>query len=177
MKSLIAAELKLSYHPVAILFSNDRPEEARRFQEGKWGCVMAMYNLAMSKGETAVFDRKSYGCIGGGVGLCLGNTYKDNRGFMLHLLADEEGFFKDQGLVEDFLDNFDYVDIDYKYVVFKPLAMVDEAIEQPTLVSFPANADQLAALSALISFRRPGIDHVTADGRQDSGACVNRLAS
>jgi len=68
MDSLIVKELKLKYSPVALLFSDNRPNDAIQFKEGKWGCVMAMYGSVMKRCKTAVFDRKSYGCIGSGVG-------------------------------------------------------------------------------------------------------------
>ena len=162
MKSILAEELKLKYHPVAILFTDDRPENARQVKEGSWGCAMALYLVTMTKGKTAVFDRSTYGCIGAGVGLCFGDTYKPNCEFMENLLSDEEGYLKTRELVRDFTENFPFVDIPQKYVVFKPLGHVSEEGEKPALVSFPANADQLSALAALINFRRPGNDHVGA---------------
>jgi len=75
LKSLIAEKLKLKFEPVAVVFSNEKPAGARQFKEGKWGCVMFML-AAAARGQTAVFDRKTYGCQGGGVGLGFGNQYK-----------------------------------------------------------------------------------------------------
>ena len=92
MQSQIAKELKMKYHPVAILFTDDKPEQARQLREDRWGCTMALYANVMRKGATAAFDRNTYGCFGGGVGLCLGDTYKPNREFMLKLLADDEAY-------------------------------------------------------------------------------------
>ncbi len=163
MQSNLVKQLKLKYHPVAILFSDSKPDEVMQFREGKWGCAMALYNVVMKLGKTAAFDRKTYGCFGGGVGLCLGDfTYTDNRDFMVNLLSDREGYFKTHELVEDFLDNFPYIDIPEKYVIFKPLEKIDPDTEQPSLISFPVNADQLSALCALINFGRKGNEHVTA---------------
>lgn len=124
MHCQISRELKLRYHPLAILFSDTKPEEAKQLPEDTWGCAMALYSVAMKRGQTVAFDRKTYGCIGAGVGLCLGNSYKPNREFMLNLLADEEGYFKNHELVEDFLDNFGYVDAPYDYVIFNHLMML-----------------------------------------------------
>ena len=162
MRSLLVEELKLKYHPVAILFTDNRPESARQIKEGSWGCAMALYLVTMTKGLTAVFDRSTYGCIGAGVGLCFGDTYKPNCEFMDNLLSDEEGYLKSRELVHDFTENFPFVDIPYKYVVFKPLEQVDESAEIPALVSIPGNADQISALAALLNFRRPGNDHLSA---------------
>lgn len=173
MQSLIVKELKLKYRAVAIYFSDTRPDGANQFREDNWGCAMAMYNMVMKVGRTAVFDRKTYGCIGAGVGLCLGNTYQPNREFMQNLLADEEGYFKNHELVRDFMDNFRYVDSPYRYVIFTPLEQWEADGKKPVLVSFPANPDQLAALAALLNFGRPGNEHVSAPfGAGCQSVCV-----
>lgn len=85
MESAIARTVKLKFQPVALLWSNDRPENAMQFSEGKWGCVMWLVASA-AKGRTAVCDRKTFGCPGGAVGLGFGNEYKNFAG-------GEEGFF------------------------------------------------------------------------------------
>ena len=162
MQSVLAKELKLQYGPVAILFSDDMPKGARQISEGKWGCVMAYYCLVMKKGLTAAFDRTTYGCIGAGVGLGFGDTYKPNRDFIEGLLTEEEGYLMTRSLVREFMDDFPYIDIPQRYVVFKPLEQIDESCESPALVSIPANADQLSALAALINYRRHGNDHISA---------------
>jgi len=173
MNSLIVKELKLKYHPVAILFRDEKPEGVVQFKEDKWGCAMALYKSVITRGRTAAFDRKTYGCIGAGVGLCLGDTYKPNREFMENLLANEEGYFKSRELVRDFMDNFRYIDIPYKYVVFKPLEQVDPESDKPDLISFPANPDQISALAVLLNFRRIGNDHVaTPFGAGCQSICV-----
>ncbi|WP_281253676.1 DUF169 domain-containing protein [Sporomusa silvacetica] len=70
MQSEIAQRLKLRYSPVAILFTNEKPQGALEFKEGRWGCVAAMLTAA-AKGRRAVFSRTTFGCEGGGVGLGL----------------------------------------------------------------------------------------------------------
>ena len=79
MQSKIAPAIGILHEPVAILFSNDKPQNARQFQEGKWGCVMFMLGAAVN-GDIAVFDRKTFGCQGGGVGLGFGNQYQNFPG-------------------------------------------------------------------------------------------------
>ena len=162
MQSALIDELKLQYRPLAVLFTDHKPESALQLREGKWGCVMALYCVAMKKGKTVAFDRRSYGCIGAGVGLCLGNSYEDNRDFMQKLLADDEGYFANRGLVREFMDTFNYVDTPHHFVVFKPLEQIDLKRERPALISIPVNPDQLSALATLIKFRRPGCEHVAA---------------
>jgi uncharacterized protein (DUF169 family) len=85
MDSAIAKAIKLKFRPVALLWSDNRPEDAMQFGEGKWGCVMWLV-ASSAKGRTAVCDRKTFGCPGGGVGVGFGNEYKNFAG-------GEEGFF------------------------------------------------------------------------------------
>jgi len=67
MESKIAKAIHLEYHPVALLWSNEKPEGAMQFQEKKWGCVMWLAASA-AKGKPAGCDIKSW-VFGGGVGL------------------------------------------------------------------------------------------------------------
>ena len=79
MESAVAKALALKYEPVAIMLTNERPEEAKQFKEGKFGCVMSMLAAAV-RGKQAVFDRKTFGCPGGGTGLGFGNQYPNFPG-------------------------------------------------------------------------------------------------
>lgn len=79
MKSVIAGALALKYEPVAILLTNEKPANAVQFKEGKFSCVMFMLAAAV-RGRQAVFDRKTFGCPGGGVGLGFGNQYRNFPG-------------------------------------------------------------------------------------------------
>jgi len=85
MESIIAKAIHLSHHPVALLWSERKPEGAMQFQEKKWGCIMWLVASA-ARGKTAVCDVKTFGCFGGGVGMGFGNQYKNFPG-------GEEGFY------------------------------------------------------------------------------------
>ena len=74
MHSEIKKALRSPYEPVAIILTNDKPAAAKQFKEGKWGCVMFMFAAAV-RGQTTVFDRQTFGCFGGGVGLGFGRQY------------------------------------------------------------------------------------------------------
>ncbi len=76
MKSAIAEAINLGIEPVALVFTEEKPAGAVQFEPGKWGCVLSMFGAAATRGKTAVFDRESYGCFGGGMGLGFGNTYE-----------------------------------------------------------------------------------------------------
>lgn len=75
MQSQIKEALELEFEPVAIVRTDEKPVGAKQFKEKRWGCVMFMY-AAATRGETTVFDRATYGCQGGGVGLGFGNQYE-----------------------------------------------------------------------------------------------------
>jgi len=79
MESQIAQALSLQFQPIAILLANEAPAGARQFKEGKIGCVMFMLGAAAG-GRQAVFDRRTFGCFGGGVGLGFGNQYRNFPG-------------------------------------------------------------------------------------------------
>jgi hypothetical protein len=79
MKSELAKAIKTKYAFVAVIFTDTRPDNARQFKEGRRGCVMFMLAAAV-KGETVAFDRKTFGCFGGGTGLRFGNQYRNFPG-------------------------------------------------------------------------------------------------
>jgi uncharacterized protein (DUF169 family) len=90
MESLIAKAIQIKYQPVALLWSNEKPQGAMQFQNGKWGCIMWLVAHA-AKGKSAVADAKTFGCFGGGVGLGFGNQYKNFPGGedgFCHFLSD-----------------------------------------------------------------------------------------
>jgi hypothetical protein len=80
VESRLARALNLRYPPVAILWADDVPVDGLKFTPGRWGCVMGSLAAVARRGKTAVFDRETYGCWGGGVGLGFGNCYENFPG-------------------------------------------------------------------------------------------------
>jgi uncharacterized protein (DUF169 family) len=80
MTSRLASTLALRYPPIAVLWTDDPPAGAMQFAPGRWGCVMGSLASVADKGKVAVFDKQSYGCWGGGVGLGFGNCYEQFPG-------------------------------------------------------------------------------------------------
>jgi uncharacterized protein (DUF169 family) len=94
MQTSLARALNLRFSPVAILWTDERPDDALQFTAGRWGCVMSSFATVAAKGRTAVFDRETFGCWGGGVGLGFGNCYEDFPGGVegfCRFLADGNG--------------------------------------------------------------------------------------
>jgi uncharacterized protein (DUF169 family) len=76
MESKIAAAMHLKTHPVVFTWADQPPEGALRFKPGTWGCVVSLVASVATKGKVAAFNRHTYGCWGGGVGLGFGNQYE-----------------------------------------------------------------------------------------------------
>ncbi|MCK8818081.1 DUF169 domain-containing protein [Natroniella sulfidigena] len=163
MKSKIAEAIKLNREPVAILWSDQKPEDAIQFKEGRWGCVISLLSQA-SKGKIAAFDEKTCGCVGGAKGL----GFKDyESGEIEHFLSDgekceREGEFykKNPEYARKFIKSLPDIFVSTEYVIFKPLSKV-EANEEPKAVVFLVNADQLSGLVTLANFDRPTKDNAT----------------
>jgi len=86
MESVLTSVLKLQFEPVAIIWSDEKPDNALQFKKKRWGCVMTLF-AQVARGKTAVFDRDTFGCWGGGVGLGFGNQY-------LNVPGGIEGFYR-----------------------------------------------------------------------------------
>ena len=69
MKSMIAEPIGLEIQPVALIWTEKAPEGVVRFRPGHWGCVVSLFAAAATQGRAGAFDRQTYGCWGGGVGL------------------------------------------------------------------------------------------------------------
>lgn len=181
MQSKIADAVNLRYSPVAIVFTNEKPAGALQYKEGRFGCVVAMLNAA-AKGRTAFFDRKTYGCAGGGVGLGFGNTFTGIPGGIEYFLSvgnkefcesemgknivknwpalsHGEAYKKTPEFAKSFVDGLPYYDVPTDYVAFKPLEALLPG-ETPEVVVFLATTDQISALTVLANFGRHGGDNV-----------------
>jgi uncharacterized protein (DUF169 family) len=183
MKSRIAEAMKMKYSPVAILWTDERPEKALQFKEGRWGCeTFLLCNAA--KGRVAVADSETFGCLGGGVGLGFGNQYlKFPGGIEYYIstgnpefcktemggkiaedmpeLVHGEGYIKNPVLAKKFVDSLPMIDVPTRYVVFAPLELVSDD-EKPKVVIFLVNPDQLSALVVLANYARESNVNVIA---------------
>ena len=103
MESRIAQAIEPKHPPIALIWSDEKPEGAMQFQEGRWGCVMWLAASA-AKGRPAVCDAATFGCIGGGVGMGFGDRYKSfpgsEAGFCHFLSSGIEGWAEGAGVAE-----------------------------------------------------------------------------
>ena len=183
MKSKIYEATGMKYPPVAIVWSDQKPEKAVQFAKGKWGCVMFLLAAAV-KGKVAVADRNTFGCIGGGVGLGFGNQYVNFPGGIAEYistgnaefcnselgrkmmqsrpdLAKGERYVKNPKIAQQFIDNLPMIDVPAEYVILKPLEMVTPD-ETPRSIIFVVHPDQLSALIVLANYARSGYINVVA---------------
>ncbi|MDD1687586.1 DUF169 domain-containing protein [Methanoregula sp.] len=85
-RSEIARAAGIMMNPVAIVWTDTKPENALAFKPGVWGCVMWLFAKVAKEGKTAVFSRDTTTCAGGAMGLGFG------RPLERHAARSEEGF-------------------------------------------------------------------------------------
>ena len=178
MNSQLLKALKLKMQPVAIILTDDKPKDGLRFKEGSVrGCVGAMLVTASKKSHLVFFDRKSFGCPGGGTGLGFGDRYgkfpidcllsTGNKKMTLQMgrggsyMAEGERFYKNPELARKWVDSLPMTNVPTEYVVFKPWELVTEQ-DDPELIIFFTNADQLSALVVMADYNRGTNQSVTA---------------
>lgn len=167
MDSRIAQELKLRYRPVALIFADEKPEQAIEFAKGDRNCVISLFTAA-SLGKVAVFSKDTCGCPGARVGLGFTDSYDHVPGGIEYFLShgrgegypEGEAYIKTPELAREFADQLPLACIPTKYVVVKPIDDVDVEVETPAMVVFFCEPDQLSALVVLANYGRPGSDNV-----------------
>ncbi len=178
MNSKLIKALKLKMQPVAVILTNDKPAEGLHLKEGTMGgCVAAMLVGASKTNRIAYFNRKAFGCPGGGTGLGFGDRYgrfpidcllsTGNKEMAAQMgragseMAEGERFYKNPELARKWVNSLPFTDVPTEYVVFKPWGQVTEQ-DEPKLIIFFANADQLSALVVMADYNRGTNQSVTA---------------
>ncbi len=178
MNSQLVQALRLKMQPVAIILTDNKPEDGLHLKEGsRGGCVAVLLVAASKKSRMAYFDRKSFGCPGGGTGLGFGDRYGEfpidcllstgnkemaaQMGRAGSMMAEGERFYKNPEVARKWVDSLPMTDIPTKYVVFKPWEQLTET-DVPEMIVFFANADQLSALVVMADYNRGTNQSITA---------------
>ena len=148
-----------------------------------------MLAMVAAKGKTAIFDRSTYGCWGGGVGLGFGNAYETfpggvkcfcgflssgnksselGRQIATHLgrgdFADDflegERYLESPEVTSRFVDALPMREIPGKYVIAKPLEEADPERDEIKNVTFFVEPDELSALVNLANHSHPERENV-----------------
>ncbi len=181
MKSAMAETLRLKYAPVAVSWTDVRPEGALSFKPGKRGCVMSLFARA-AKGGRACADRETCGCNGAITGFCFGDGYaafpggvEGFYGFLStgnghtpggrrmgeamtqvnrnfgHHYLYGECYKKSPDLVRLWHQAMPIRQAPGRWIFLRPLADVQEG-ETPDLVIFTVTAEQLSSLVILANY-------------------------
>ena len=87
MKSTIVEHLKPEFEPVAVLWSDDIPEGALEFKEGRFGCILNLFAEASRRGRVAGGSRDTIVCPGGRAALGFGVDFVESEEKLYHYAA------------------------------------------------------------------------------------------
>lgn len=173
MESVIAKHICLKNNPVAVLWAEEMPQEVIHFQEGKWGCVVALIKAA-SQGKVAAATLATTVCRGGKVGLGFQGYEHGWIEYFLSTVNDtipnSEHYKKTPELARTFTNTVPKI-TPGECIVFKPLSMAEMG-EQPRCVIFLVNADQLSGLITLANYDRETQDNVAVRFAAGCGQAV-----
>ncbi|MCU0631063.1 MAG: DUF169 domain-containing protein [Methanoregulaceae archaeon] len=171
MKSVIADMLHLKFRPVAVIWSDTRPENALSFVPGRRGCLMSLFAQA-ARGRTAAVSRETSGGIEGFSHFLSNGIRGCSHCEELQTLADKipnpeirenfltgEGYRKTPELVKEFIGTLPVTDIPATYVLLKSLPEV-QGDEIPQIIVFIANPHQVSALITLANYRYGDLERV-----------------
>lgn len=147
----------LSLLPDGLLFAKDKPEGAKAFKEGSGGCVMPLI-FSCSRGNVLALDKDTAGwpCatfylgfsdwIFNGIEKFLSNENVWGR--------ECERFIKSPALAKRYIESLVLEKQNAGFAVFKPLIEFNDD-EEPEIVMFFANPDQISGLVMLSYFNAP----------------------
>ncbi len=182
MQSNISKELEMKFHPIVLIKSNSKPENAKEPRPGKGGCVMSFVAQTIAKRITTCFGREHISCGGIPVGFGWGDGFSDENAmdFQATFLScgiesapDKEAYLERLNYMpkhtQEMFKQGERIYSDFKtakeniksrpvynsedYVIFKGLENLDEC-EIPDSVIFTVNPIELTALIQInTSFR------------------------
>jgi hypothetical protein len=79
MRSAIVENLEPEFEPVAVVWSEEIPEGAFEFKEGRFGCILHLFAEASRRGRVAGGCRETVICSGGRAALGFGNEFVESE--------------------------------------------------------------------------------------------------
>ena len=87
MKSAIVEHLEPEFEPVAVVWSDDIPDGALEFKEGRFGCILHLFAEASRRGRVAGGSRDTVVCSGGRAALGFGVDFVESEDLLDHHAA------------------------------------------------------------------------------------------
>jgi hypothetical protein len=87
MESAIVENLKPEFEPVAVIWSENMPQGAFEFKEGRFGCILNLFAEASRRGRVAGGSRQTIICSGGRAALGFGNDLIESETQLDHYAA------------------------------------------------------------------------------------------
>jgi hypothetical protein len=87
MKSTVVKHGKPEFEPVAVVWSDDIPDNAVEFKEGRFGCILHLFAEASRRGRVAGGSRDTVVCPGGRGALGFGVDFVESESQLDHLAA------------------------------------------------------------------------------------------
>ena len=132
MDSKIARALNIKPRPLAMMFADEKPAGALEYDNDRWVCIISLLDAAAA-GRTLAIGAEAQTCMMTGRGRC-----HPRRPFV----------------------NLPAYDVNFNYVILKPLSMINPDEEKPEVISMFVNNEQLAALVQLANHARDTNDAV-----------------
>jgi uncharacterized protein (DUF169 family) len=168
METNICNQLKLKNPPIAVILQSEVQEDGVEFDPSvmKGICSLSAFKEVMD-GKTVYFSGNSRGCPGLKTGLGFEEGTKIPGGIEYFLSCgrgegypEGERLKKTPEIAKEYYEGLPRNVHDSRYITLKQVTQINE--EEPSLVIFLANPDQLSALISLFSYETDVVDNVIA---------------
>jgi hypothetical protein len=79
MNSAVVEHLKPEFEPVAVIWSDEIPEDTLEFREGRFGCILYLFAEASRRGRVSGGSRNTIVCSGGRAALGFGAEFVESE--------------------------------------------------------------------------------------------------
>jgi uncharacterized protein (DUF169 family) len=168
--------LGLKESPLGVYYTNNRPKGIRP-KTGIHVCMIGLLKKARKKGKTVYFDKKHFGCPGGGYYMGFLESARPNIEYFLScgIPGEMEGerYIKTPELAKEFFAKMKPRPAPATYCVFKAIEAF-EGDEKPEVVIFFAPPDILSGLFTLTNYALENTDAVYSPFASGCGTILTR---